>query len=196
MAPTLSREEKFILRASERKDVFSEKFIPQDDVTLMGSSSKTEVNSIHPRSANDHDLSTRTRADSLSSLQSSRSKPESNSSSGSSVVWIGSNNVSQDSHSHSHSHSHRPRSSFDEVSRQNGHSSTSADSHSHLPKMTLDTHFYDTTITYKKTKLNIRVPLSTFPEEVGDVRTYSTLSYFMTCFFSIVSKKGIFYSIP
>lgn len=162
MAPTLSREEKFIMRASERKDVFIEKFMPQDDATLVGTASRVDLNSVRSRSVND--LSIRTRADSLSSLQSSRSEAKSNESSGgSSVVWIGNNSVQQDPQ--------RPRSSLEEGSHHNGHSSTSIDSHTHLPRpgSTIDTHFYDTTIMYKKTKLNIRVPLSTFPEEVGDV---------------------------
>ncbi|GJJ15121.1 hypothetical protein Clacol_009396 [Clathrus columnatus] len=168
LAPTLCREEKLIMRSSERKDVFIEKFMPPDDATVVGTASTTDLNS---QSA--MDVTVRPRTDSLNSLQSSLSKGGSNESSGgSSVVWIGSNNP-QDSH--------RPRSSLDGVSNHhhNGHSTNSADSHPQLPKLgsTLDTHFYDTTIMYKKMKLKIRVPLTTFPEEVGD---YSLIQLIQT----------------
>jgi hypothetical protein len=41
--------------------------------------------------------------------------------------------------------------------------------------MTKDTHFYQTSVAYKDHQLPIKMPLSTFPEEVGDVRVSSIL---------------------
>ena len=35
-----------------------------------------------------------------------------------------------------------------------------------------DTHFFPTTIAYKGHQLPIKMPLSTFPEEVGEVRDF------------------------
>lgn len=40
-----------------------------------------------------------------------------------------------------------------------------------------DTHFYHTTAAYKDHKLPIKMPLSTFPEEVGDVRCFYYLAF-------------------
>jgi hypothetical protein len=56
-------------------------------------------------------------------------------------------------------------------------SSSNAHGSGTIPHLTLgdafygikDTHFFPTTIAYKGHQLPIRVPLSTFPEEVGDV---------------------------
>jgi hypothetical protein len=39
--------------------------------------------------------------------------------------------------------------------------------------MTKDTHFHQTSVAYKDHQLPIKMPLSTFPEEVGDVRALS-----------------------
>ena len=169
LAPSLSRYEKLIMRNSDRKDVFAEKFLRsstsvavehsnnnyyEDESTLVAGSSI--------RSHSVLDAPTRIRTDSLSSTIS---KPESSESTSSSVVWVGENTP-------------RARKSIDDGSagsgsRHNGvPTALSSDSHSHTPRIgtTFDTHFFDTTIMYKKTKLNIRLPLSTFPEEVGDVR--------------------------
>lgn len=40
-----------------------------------------------------------------------------------------------------------------------------------------DTHFYHTTVAYKDHQLPIKMPLSTFPEEVGDVCLFSTRTF-------------------
>lgn len=47
--------------------------------------------------------------------------------------------------------------------------------------MVKDTHFYHTTVTYRDHPLPIKMPLATFPEEVGDVRH----------FISILKKKSL-----
>lgn len=168
LAPTLSRYEKLIMRASERKDVFAEKFVTritesghvEDDGTMNGplpTHSQSAANS----------AATRARTDSLRSVNSSRSAEGSNASAGSSAVWVGEESAN------GHQETPRARSSMDDGSYINSFATMSADSHAPSSQrigQSLDTHFFDTTITYKKTKLNIRLPLSTFPEEVGDVR--------------------------
>jgi hypothetical protein len=167
LAPTLSRDEKLIMRSSERKDVFAEKFVSRtvesgsagDDVTLNGTVST------HSQSA--VDSATRARTDSLNSVSSSKSAEGSNASASSSAVWVGEEGVN------GHQDTPRARSSIDDGSYANGFGTMSADSHNPSSQRigpSLDTHFFETAIMYKKTKLNIRLPLSTFPEEVGDVR--------------------------
>lgn len=182
LAPTLSRYEKLIMRASERKNVFAEKFVfrplesgtTDDDVTLNGTTSSSN----HSQSA--VDSATRPRTDSLKSVNSSRSVADSNESAGSSAVWVGDvPNGPPDAP--------RGRPSLDDGTYMNGLSSMSTDSHNshgHAQRITasLDTHFFETTIVYKKTKLPIRLPLSTFPEEVGDVRAIRIrFCFVLTC---------------
>ena len=163
LAPTLSRDEKLIMRASERKDVFAEKFVTRtmDSGSVGEEGAQNGTPSTHSQSA------TRTRTDSLNSADSSPSAGGSNASAGSSAVWVG-------EESSTDQETPRARSSLDDGSYANGFGTMSADSHGTPPSQrigpTLDTHFFETSITYKKTKLNIRLPLSTFPEEVGDVR--------------------------
>ncbi|KIJ32139.1 hypothetical protein M422DRAFT_783555 [Sphaerobolus stellatus SS14] len=181
LAPSLSRYEKLIMRNSERRDVFVEKFIRpfavpvetnnsnshlDDESTLVrGSSISMRSRSISAVS----DTPTRVRTDSLSSVIS---KTESGESTSSSVIWVGEGTP-------------RARTSLDDSSVGSGshHNGVSAalstDSHSHTPRIgaSFDTHFFDTTIMYKKTKLNIKLPLSTFPEEVGD---YSLIQLIQT----------------
>jgi hypothetical protein len=172
LAPTLSRCEKLIMRASERKDVFSEKFVSrmtdsghaEDDGTVNGSVSSHSQSAIN--------LATRARTDSLKSDNSSRSAEGSNASVGSSAVWVGEGSAND------HQDTPRARSSLDDGTYVNSFATMSADSHAPSSQRigpSLDTHFFETTITYKKTKLNIRLPLSTFPEEVGDVRAPCSL---------------------
>ena len=161
LAPALSRDEKLIMRASERKDVFAEKFVSRnmesgpvgDDPPLNGT--------IPIQSA------ARARTDSLSSADSTPSAEGSNASAGSSAVWVGDESTTDQE-------TPRAQSSLDDGSYANGFAAMSADSHgtpsSQRIGPSLDTHFFETAILYKKTKLNIRLPLSTFPEEIGDVR--------------------------
>ncbi|KAF8586594.1 spindle pole body interacting protein [Ramaria rubella] len=166
LAPTLSRYEKLIMRASERKDVFAEKFVSR---STEGGSAEDDTTSNGAAPHSTHSQPTiapvqRVRTDSLRSIDSGRSNTDSNASAGSSAVWVGGDAVND------HQEIPRPRTSLDDGSYGNGFSTTSTDSHSHPQRIgpSLDTHFFETTIMYKKTKLNIRLPLSTFPEEVGD----------------------------
>lgn len=167
LAPTLSRSEKLIMRSSERKDVFAEKFVSRSTESVPAEEDGTVNGSVSGHSNSAIDLATRARKDSLNSIDSSRSAEGSNASAGSSAVWVG------EGSSNGHQDTPRARTSLDDGSYVHSFATMSTDSHTASSQRigpSLDTHFFETNITYKKTKLNIRLPLSTFPEEVGDVR--------------------------
>lgn len=190
MAPSLSRYEKVIMRTSERKDVFLEKF---DDFIhgALGEREPTTAQPLPLGSRNGQDYQTSASTGSQSSLDDSlqprgrdengkRNSPTeaSFSSLDGSAVWVGN------------------ESGLDQVvagaagGLQNGvtyrgRASTDASSSSHSRRedpmptyaaasvaMSLlkDSHFFPATVDFNDHRLPVKVPLSTFPEEVGDVR--------------------------
>ncbi|KAF9258849.1 mesa protein [Marasmius fiardii PR-910] len=228
-APILSRHEKMVMRLSERKDIFSEKFMQQkhtrppswnaagqhrsnasvesnftfeenllrnknDDRTIGRSAGASEQWDAVARS-------TRDRADTDSSVASSSTSPPSDSSFtlGGSAVWVGdesgldlvnatsgmdvgdANSVT--SASGTMVGSNRPRRSTDGSSGSshlipkipNKASAYEAQFRSGLTK---DTHFFHTTVEYKEYKLPIKMPLSTFSEEVGDYSLITLVKVF------------------
>ncbi|KAF5355050.1 hypothetical protein D9756_005243 [Leucocoprinus leucothites] len=234
--PLLSRQEKLLMRSSERKDIFAEKFSQRvnsqsttvskgkqhkpsnsggsyssfEEGILMRSKDKDKAQSAEgTRGKRENGI--RSRADTGSSStaplvqppgQSQGSPSDTSFSLGGSAVWVGdesglelakdgvgdSNSVASLTVSSS-APSHRKR-------RSTGASSSSSQAHSrehharqinasrsyydmHLRHaMVKDTHFYHTTVTYRDHPLPIKLPLATFPEEVGDYSLISLIKVF------------------
>lgn len=238
MAPALSRDEKLILRVSERKDVFAEKFVnvmpPPDPRTGLGkghrktssedSSSQFSVGggtrklsltgNAASTSGHGHErklsvVRDRSRSPSLSlqSVSEGEDKKSHRSSvTGGSAIWVGDHGedaaplsgrtttpgvdlsrrkMSMDQISIASSFSQRrdftdPTGSKSSLDHQPSHANPhrlSVHPHHHRHGGVRDTHFFETHVSYNGHNLPIRVPLSTFPEEVGDVsRLNSPLS--------------------
>ena len=211
-APQLTRFEKLVMRASERKDIFSDKFaslkVPESVSSFGSLHGKTQhktTSSTGSYTSEDGILirrlpqgeGTRERSTTESSVASSNAHPpnpsspsDSSFSLGGSAVWVGDESVTVDNQVGvaigggpgsvtSGTQASRGRRSTDASSSsshgfprdQNAYSGaipTTSDPHlrSGLSK---DTHFFQTTIAYKGYQLPIKLPLATFPEEVGDV---------------------------
>jgi hypothetical protein len=203
-APILTRPEKMIMRHSERKDVFIEKFTSsrawEAPSHLGGRGNHRPSNSIGSHSSFDEGIMIRTKdslegRDRTSSDTSARtaaashhngsqhSPSETSFSLGGSAVWVG-----EEGGLVEHAASPGVASSYgshgSSVAAKGGRRSTDASSsssngqHAHPPMTartsdrqlgTKDTHFYNTTIDYKGHQLPIKMPLFTFPQEVGDV---------------------------
>jgi len=223
-APVLTRHEKLIMRCSERKDVFAEKFRPPESVPSTAtaanqpppskfkhsrngsvdskfsfeegilakkreSKDKDDGSSFiidggAPPSTSSHGSAgqsqPRTGTPSQGSILGQYSPSDSSFSLGGSAVWVGEegggdhtmNGREKDPMRIPPSIS-RNRESVDEssISSSNAHGSgiishpTPGDPLHGIK----DTHFFPTTIAYKGHQLPIKMPLSTFPEEVGDV---------------------------
>lgn len=184
MAPTLTRDEKLIMRVSERKDIFAEKFIekrpPQDAISshikrdtlvMLSNDSHTSIEGSKARS----------RADSLRSQPAS----EVSFSLGGSAVWVDEDSGEGDSTltalkgrtstDNSSSSSHGVNGRRDESGPPSSVTYVDPTSRTMSPK---DTHFFSTVIVYKGLTLPIKMPLSTFPEEVGDVCLISHVRFF------------------
>lgn len=220
-APMLTRHEKVVMRSSERKDVFAEKFIqPTGDPQQAGSNSNgaapskphhCSTNSIESSSSFEEGIIMRRERDSNAHRDPGPHGRERAGTAGSSVSVSSSQQYSQNHHQNSPTEvsfgsavwvgdesgllettdggpgastasligsstlaSNRGRRSTDASSNSShapGRSlaTTTASVDQHLRTMSQDTHFYNTTISYKGHKLPIKMPLSTFPEEVGDV---------------------------
>jgi hypothetical protein len=214
-APVLNRYEKIVMRSSERKDIFAEKFAHIKEVTNYPPAHRHPLKSQHrpTNSQGSHSSfeegilmrNNRERAgtSSTSSLPQANPShsPPSDSSLGGSTVWVadepesdptisaGSNGVGAGAVGPGSS---TPSVGSSTIATSRGRKSTDASSSSShgLPvkdyngygvtNMTTtdphfrtgivkDTHFFQTTIAYKGHQLPIKMPLSTFPEEVGDV---------------------------
>lgn len=236
-APLLTRQEKLVMRSSDRKDIFSEKFahlaprdpqqnwngsnpgfgaksIMQHKSTNSGesySSFEEGILSRHrERTQDDNRMRERDAPPKRERAENENhgvppgnqdSPSDSSFSLGGSAVWVGdesgldltpkdggdTSSVVSLTGSNTMVGSSRRRRSTDASS-----SSSQANSKDHVPRiptnstpsyydpqlrsgLAKDTHFYHTTVGYKDHQLPIKMPLSTFPEEVGDVRV-QTLS--------------------
>ncbi|KIJ61626.1 hypothetical protein HYDPIDRAFT_115800 [Hydnomerulius pinastri MD-312] len=235
-APVLTRYERFIMRASERKDIFAEKFasakIPDSSLNLSGShnmqtklqhkttsstGSHSSEDGILIRGRNPYNDGVRERSmteGSTTSAQQQQPHPSSPSDSsfslGGSAVWVGDESVILDSQvgvaigggpgsvtSGTSTLASRGRRSTDassssshgfskEHNAYSGAIPTTSDPHlrSGISK---DTHFFQTSIAYKGHQLPIKLPLATFPEEVGD---YSLIQLIQTFSTQIVTVSG------
>ena len=223
-APVLTRQEKLIMRCSERKDVFAEKFRPPEfapstmttanqpppakvrhsrggsidsklsfeegilvrtrELKDRDDGSSFIIDGGAPLSTSSHGSGGQSQPQSGTPSQGStlgRSSPSDSSFSlGGSAVWVGEdgggdhtmNGKDKDPTRIPPSISrHRESVDASSTSSSNAHGNGIV---SHLtPGDPLhgikDTHFFPTTIAYKGHQLPIKMPLSTFPEEVGDV---------------------------
>lgn len=236
-APTLSRSEKIVMRSSERKDIFSEKFThlapPQvwNNSDPVVSKSHRSTNSGESYSSfeegilmrnrerernNPEETRTRDRADTDGSTTAAsiqqhhqpnhgrHSPTDSSFSLGGSAVWVGdeselvggdggdgssvlslvgSTTVAGSTITTTTSTTRKRRST--DASSSSSHlkdplrptaltTPSYYDPHNR-PAMAKDTHFFHTNVAYKDYQLPIKMPLSTFPEEVGDVCDFSLL---------------------
>ena len=234
-APILTRQEKMVMRSSERKDIFAEKFAhlaprdPSGNTSKAGSGTSKPThrhrptNSTESYSSFEEGLMMRNRekertvdenraregwerADRDSgttavSTQQHAHNPNSPSDSsfslGGSAVWVGDESgleiASADAGNRSSVVSlvgsttlvgHGGRQSADASSSSHGKdhtlrlptNATSYYDPQLRPGMAKDTHFFHTSVAYKGHQLPIKMPLSTFPEEVGDVRDVPPIS--------------------
>jgi len=184
-APVLTRAEKLVMRVAERKDVFAEKFQPRAPPTRApsirdGANSPDPLSLLKPPPVPNGAASISTEKLSLENGHQSRpTSIGSQSTTGSSVVWVGEEKERERVPEESET---KGRLSIDTSSASSHHHGTftgtsSSDSHSNSGSGAFrphvagvkDTHFYETSILYKGHTLPIRIPLSRFPEEVGDV---------------------------
>ncbi|SPO26732.1 uncharacterized protein UTRI_04039_B [Ustilago trichophora] len=176
-APSFSRAEKLVLRASDRRDLFEERFVAaaRTDVeaaaTASGALPTTPSEEIETARSSPIGVGgvemTRRRTDSTSTFSSETRSLKKKLSAASLRPALGARRGSsansivgvagvQDRRSNLHSASPLPGSA--------------------RPR---DTHFFDTVLTYRSVPLPIRVPLTTFPEEVGEyslIRLIQTFS--------------------
>lgn len=176
-APSFSRAEKLVLRGSDRRDLFEERFVaaprneldPASAATTSAAAPTTPNEEIETARSSPSGVGgvemTRRRTDSTSTFSSETKslkkklsaaslRPALGARRGSSVNSIAGVAASQD--------------------RRSIPTSTSPLPGSAKPR---DTHFYDTVLTYRSVPLPIRVPLTTFPEEVGE---YSLIKLIQT----------------
>ena len=140
-SPQLSLDERQVLRYSERKDLFEEKFRYLDEdgteaevSTLNGRQTPTPASVLQDGT----EARRQTLYDGLPGENQPRTRVASNSS-GSGPAHI------------------QPPQMQRSLSRTKG---------------LRDTHYYDTSVLYNGLNLPIRLPLATFPHEVGDVRAH------------------------
>ncbi|KAI0792369.1 docking domain of Afi1 for Arf3 in vesicle trafficking-domain-containing protein [Abortiporus biennis] len=213
-APVMSRFEKLIMRTSERKDLFIEKFeeyLNRGDAaqttakpgSLSSHKSHNATDSVGSHSSfeegllsrtKDRSQSTQKRPGSSGALQPQPGQPSPSDqefSLDSSVVWVGDEsgldqvggvtNFAVGSHS---SHSVRGRSSTDVSSSSSSHQQLKREESGLVPTTanntsTLkDTHFFPAVMQYDHHFIPIRLPLSTFPEEVGDYSLITLVQLF------------------
>jgi hypothetical protein len=215
-APCLSRYEKIVMRSSERKDIFAEKFAHIKDASNYPAPHRHPLKTQHrPTNSqgshssfeegimrNNRERAGTSSTTSLPHANPSNSPPSDSSFSlGGNAVWVADENELESALGVGSNGggvaSVGPGSSTASVgsstiATSRGRKSTDASSSSShgLPgkdyngygvtNMTTtdtqfragivkDTHFFQTTIAYKGHQLPIKMPLSTFPEEVGDV---------------------------
>ncbi|EGO29734.1 hypothetical protein SERLADRAFT_365750 [Serpula lacrymans var. lacrymans S7.9] len=215
-APTLTRAEKLVMRATERKDIFAEKLAQyrptMDAAANWSNGSRPKQQHKTDSSPSSHSsfeegtiprnrepiASSRARSGTHSSSKSiphrSVTPPSDTSFSlGGSAVWVGDESVLDSQvgvaiggdpgsiiSGGSSTLASRGRKSTD-ASSSSSHAPPGRENNTHVGTIptaydshlrsgiSKDTHFYQTTIVYKGHQLPIKIPLSTFPEEVGDV---------------------------
>ncbi|KAI6124424.1 docking domain of Afi1 for Arf3 in vesicle trafficking-domain-containing protein [Pisolithus croceorrhizus] len=219
-APVLTRFEKLIMRASERKDIFSEKFapskVPDMAVTPLNGSQATRTNIQHQTTSSSSSHSSEESIvaknrnpyidgardqtaveSSTTSLYQQQHHPSSPSDSsfslGGSAVWVNDESVILDSQgsvaSGSGTLASRGRRSTDASSSSSSGLETDHTHGAPIPTasdsqlrsgISKDTHFFQTSIIYREHHLPIKLPLATFPEEVGDYSLMQLIQTFST----------------
>lgn len=169
------------MRLSDRKDLFADKFARRSSrdvgmVKLNNGAQTSSATSIKLNGSYEVIPTTISRSKSANSLkQHHRNDSEVSGglasdmshNSSSSAVWVG-DDGQQDSVQESSNASDAPP----EAVRSHDDLVASSSDSGHLGKRKLphrDTHFYETTINYANIPIPIKVPVSAFAEEVGDV---------------------------
>ena len=141
--PRLSRSERILLRCQERKDVFEEKFVQDSGTREVFDDTGSEERSVEEGSVSSHQRG-------VDSSVSSTRRP---------------GMPRKGSSSNSQLHLATPPSKDGRLTPDAGHGET-AKRRKGLPR---DTHFYETEARFKKITVPIRIPLTVFDEDVGDV---------------------------
>ncbi|SJX63499.1 uncharacterized protein SRS1_14255 [Sporisorium reilianum f. sp. reilianum] len=176
-APCFTRAEKLVLRGSDRRDLFEERFTaplrPEIEPTPAnnGAGSTSPVDKVETARSSLTSIggtdTTRRRTDSTSTFSSETKSLKKKLSTASLRPSLGARRVS------SANSIAGPAATPD---RRSNPTSTSPLPGSARPR---DTHFFDTVLTYRNVPLPVRVPLTTFPEEVGEyslIRLIQTFS--------------------
>ncbi|EKM58113.1 uncharacterized protein PHACADRAFT_139764 [Phanerochaete carnosa HHB-10118-sp] len=225
-APRLSRYEKLIMRTSERKDLFIEKYenlmrprVPEQ--TQSRGNVHRNSDSIGSHSSFEEGIMMRAREDkgkgkengtakgpgsSTTSLQQpgQPSPSEGEFSLDGSAVWVESG-VDQSPHlPSSMGNAHPGTGNHNTASSGRGRKSTDASSTSSIrarredaatpapnvaPPLLKDTHFFPAVIDYNDHQLPIRLPIYTFPEEVGDYSLIQLIQTFSSPSTSILGPQ-------
>ncbi|SNX84975.1 uncharacterized protein MEPE_03684 [Melanopsichium pennsylvanicum] len=175
-APSFTRAEKLVLRGSDRRDLFEERFVtpPRDEAEALPAAS----NDTGLATTNKEIETTRSSLSGIGGVEMTRRRTDSTSTFSSETRSL---KKKLSAASLRPALGARRGSSANSIAgipagqdrRPNHNSSTS------LPGSTRprDTHFFDTVLTYRSVSLPIRVPLTTFPEEVGE---YSLIKLIQT----------------
>ncbi|KAL1746446.1 stabilization of polarity axis-domain-containing protein [Schizophyllum fasciatum] len=159
-APSLSRAEKLLLRTSERKELFAEKFQP---ATTANNAPPVPAKQHRPSESFDSGLD-------LAGGEGSSSHESQSVLSGSSQTLVGSSITSPGRKRRSTGAS--ASSVFPNGNALRSHPAVA------MAAATKDTHYYHTTVQYKDHQLPIKMPLFTFPEEVGDYSLITLVKLF------------------
>ncbi|KAJ6591341.1 docking domain of Afi1 for Arf3 in vesicle trafficking-domain-containing protein [Mycena sp. CBHHK59/15] len=212
-APVLSRNEKMVMRSSERKDIFAEKFAHLAPPLQGWNNGKAlfqhrSTNSGESFSSFEEGILMRSGAaeptPSVQQTTAQSSPSEASFSLGGSAVWVGDESGLEAAGSEGADDSsllsfvgnttvigsNRRRRSTDASSGSSqahmrdgitrpsvAHTQSYYDPHLRSG-MAKDTHFYHTTVAYKDHQLPIKMPLATFPEEVGDYSLITLIKAF------------------
>ncbi|KAF7315952.1 Protein mesA [Mycena indigotica] len=199
-APILTRNEKMVMRYSDRRDIFAEKFAhlsPQHQPYGKSSHQHRSTQSGESFSSFEEGILMKRDRDETTmaagAAVSQSSPSEASFSLGGSLVWVGGDEGGHETTSaegeendsvHSFVGTTVAGSSYQRRRSTDASSGSSAQHHNGTlrpsmltpsfqdphsrPGLGKDTHFYHTTVAYMDHQLPIKMPLSTFPEEVGD----------------------------
>lgn len=183
MVPELTRHEKLVMRLSDRTDLFAEKFarrssreVPVELISLGSGINDTVANSLKRNGSYELLGQPLARSRSAASLQhhsrtgsgASAGAPSDTSHNSTGIAPSG-DDAAQES---STDQSTALNAASESLKSRDDFLPTASSDSSHLAMRrppNRDTHFYETSIKYANIPLPIKVPVSTFPEEAGDV---------------------------
>ncbi|KAK4048369.1 hypothetical protein OIO90_005839 [Microbotryomycetes sp. JL221] len=193
LMPDLSLDERAVLRASDRKDLFEHKFANSSNVEAGGDGSKTTTTTSHTlksqASASTLGQSAEDAAEVLSPIGERSNSYESLSSMASNSKDLNSSTNSFNEDTMSSKYKSRPGtiSSFDDshfrmpslsnVSDSRGAGSFSQAGSTSTIKRPRDTHVFDTKAVFRGMTIPIRIPLATFPEDIGEASVSCPVQY-------------------
>jgi hypothetical protein len=210
-APILTRNEKMVMRSSERKDIFAEKFAHLAPPPQNWNNNNNNVQTLlqHRSTPSGESvlsfeegilMRNKDREEAVQQSTGQSSPSEASFSLGGSAVWVGDESgidVGSGEGEDDSIISFVGTTVNEPIRRRRSTDASSGSSQVHLKDgllrpsmihtpsyydptqrsgMAKDTHFYHTTVAYKDYQLPIKMPLATFPEEVGDVGFFVPLS--------------------